>query len=150
MKRKQANPLYDRRRTRLDTDLLDKAEMLKMLESIKARLEAAPDPKPEPVERISPLPPPPEKENLPEDQIQTLLKMAEASLRNYGELVPPREVFYATGTAQCAHCGETKPIAQGADIIGLKKKKDGSYVPQSWCNKCRSSPDSHPGRRRKV
>lgn len=128
-------PMYDGRKTRFDPE---RKAILDALDALRARLDAPP-PRPTTPE----MPKPPERPTLPEGQIQTLLKMAEASLRQYGEIVPPKEVFYVTGEQECPHCGETKSIATE---FGFKRSKGGEVSPQSWCRTCRNSPDSHPGR----
>lgn len=142
MKRKQTKvmPMLDKRTTRHQAQP-DKAALVDMLKQLEAQIAAIPD-KPKAVI----LPDAPPAKTLPEDQIQLLLKMAEVSLRTYGELVPPREVFYVTGSKECPHCGEVKPIIPDFGLKRTGPKKE--LKPHSWCNACRSSPDSHPGRQR--
>jgi hypothetical protein len=76
-----------------------------------------------------------------------LLEMAKASLRQYGTVLPPKEVLYATMDAECPHCGKVGKIATE---FGFKKHRNAAGVeelkPQSWCRDCRGGKDSHPGR----
>lgn len=116
-----------------------KAELMKVLEALTKQIGSMPD-------QEDALPPEPPVKVIPEDQIQASLKLAEASMRTYGEIIPPREVFWAVGNAECPNCHETKPITSD---FGFKTLSNGKRVPQSWCRACRNGPASHPGRARK-
>jgi hypothetical protein len=135
-------PSHDQRTAKAVGAQPDKSELLEMLKRIEAQLNA-----PEPESKKVRLPPAPPEKVLPEDEIQTMLKMAEASLRTYGTMVPPREVFYVTGSKTCPHCDpkgkNPRPIVTD---FGLKKGPKGEMKPHSWCLRCRSSPDAHPTR----
>jgi hypothetical protein len=132
--------MYDGRTTRHEKPL-DKEELLEMIKALTEKVAALPEKK----ERAVALPPPPPEKHIPEDQIQTMLKMTEASLRLYGTPVPPREVFLMTGSKVCPRCGEKKQIATE---FGTKTDAKGNLKPQSWCLSCRNSPASHPTRQK--
>jgi hypothetical protein len=144
-KRSPVMPQHDGRKTRFAVPSTEREEIAKTLKMLEARLAAVDEAERKAEERraASPRPVPKEKPPLAEDQVQKLLQIAEMSLRTYGEMVPPKEVFYVTGSQVCPHCGEEKQIATE---FGFKRLKDGSVKPQSWCRRCRNSPDSHPGR----
>jgi hypothetical protein len=75
---------------------------------------------------------------------ELLLEQAKISLAKWGTLTPPDSVTIPQLTKRCPHCGETKVV--GTDFGVRIQTVNGKTKSQSWCNKCRSSNDSHPTR----
>ena len=75
-----------------------------------------------------------------EDQ---LLKVAEANLKTYGSIEPPREVIMWAQKHTCTRCGRQGDVS----LFGMKNdKRNGKTYIQNWCRQCRSSNASHPTR----
>lgn len=116
-------------------------QMLKALEALQHQVEER---KAAEGRKLSPAVAKPPKVTPTEERM--LLDAAKESLRQFGTLVPPKEALYTVMNQICPHCGFEGSIATE---FGFKKLKNGSIKPQSWCRRCRSSPDSHPTRRAK-
>lgn len=78
-------------------------------------------------------------------EIEVMLAETRSNLEKYGTLEAPAEALWTKTMAECPNCHHVGPIVPD---FGLKKNRKGLDRPQSWCHRCRNSPDAHPARLR--